>query len=216
MPNGNQGEQIQGQDTDGMNQQRQFIYPEAYSLSYEQVSTLFDFRRLWVDMTIWIRTLMTSIAGNQPNQAAVINRTYNTVPTNFYNTLNVFYGPQLAEQFLNYISGFILYAWRLFEAERDRDADAANAAATQWYQISIQLSEFMARLNPYWDKYQWQSLLDQYISMAIEQVVAELEGDYERSIMIYDRLINHALIIASYMARGIITRNVVFMNRQMQ
>lgn len=190
-------------------------FPDTPYITFEQMNTIIDFRRLWVDLTIWLRALLMSIMYNQGNLSAVVNRLYNAVPLNFYNTLNVFYGPQLSEHFLALLSNFIVFAWRLSEAQKNGDSAAASAITIQWYQNADEIAYFLARLNPYWDINQWKALLHQYIGMAIEEMQAIATGDYERDILIYDRMINQALIISSYMSRGIIASDSM-QNRQPQ
>lgn len=69
------------------------------------------------------------------------------------------------------------------------------------------MATFMARINPYWDVELWKNLLDQCISMKIEEILAIVQKD--REIQIYNRIESHARIMESYMARGIIARGLV-------
>jgi hypothetical protein len=192
---------------EGMSVEIENMMPDSSYITFEQMNTIVDFRRLWVDFSIWMRSMLISVFSNHGNLSAVINRLYSVVPMNFHNTLSVFYGPELSEHFLSLIAKFIQIAWRLAEAEKIGDTATASASIIEWYNNAEEIATFLARLNPYWDQDHWKKLLYLYIRMTIEQMKAMAKGDYERDIVVFDRTVHQALLLASYMARGIIARS---------
>jgi len=77
-----------------------FQESERQCFTFEQFNILNNLISLWQRYAMWSRALFLSKAGNSPNLHAVENRFYQ-IPMDFYNTLRVFYGERLAEQFLN-------------------------------------------------------------------------------------------------------------------
>lgn len=194
----------------GINNQapRQEPRQGANYLTFEQMNTIIVFQRLWQQLAMWMRNLLMSIIGTLPNRMAVTNRVFVGVPTSFTNVFGVFYGPQLAQEFRNLLANFIQSGWMLIEAMKTGDTEAANDNTVRWYQAADELAAFLARMNVYWDQVQWRGLLHQFIRLNIEQITAALGGDFEREVQIYDSLENIAVLMGSYMARGIIARNL--------
>lgn len=188
------------------NQSLPDIYLPTGYVTFEQMNAILDFRRLWAQMAAWTRSFIYSIINNNPNITAVTKRLYEGVPLDFYNTLRVFYGPEIAEQFLQIISAQILIFWRLINSIIQNNAAAVNSATVELYQNAEQISTFLSQININWDKQKWNNLLTQYISMMIEHILSIVRGNFDREIAIFDRLEKHALLMGSYMAKGVILR----------
>ena len=177
--------------------------PESgYLVTYEQMNTLITFLKLWSQLGIWTRSLMVSTVGNLESKTAVVEKLF-SIPTEFYNTFRIFYGPVISQQLLNLLTNFITNEWSLIDALNSGDQKRADDSTISLYQSADELASLLSKLNIYWDYDQWKSLLYQYIKLLIDEMVAMLAGDHEREIEIYNRMDDVTDLLGSYMARGI-------------
>ena len=75
---------------------------------------------------MWIRDFVNSIIANYPSQTAITTRLYAGVPLDFYNALIVFYGPEVAEEFLGILSRDILRIWRVGGCHKKQPAGSCK------------------------------------------------------------------------------------------
>lgn len=189
------------------NQQSTTLSPELRELTFEQMNTILGFRKVWTDLAYWMRTFFFSLLEDQPNIYAVTNRLYRQVPLEFYQILSTFYGADLAERFLGLLSRHILLFWQLAEAMKNKDTATSDAVTQQIYSNSEDMASFLADINPYWDKTLWTNLLTQYSTMKIQHILTILQGNWDQEIQIFDRVLDLARTIGTYMARGVILRS---------
>jgi hypothetical protein len=190
------------------NQQEINILPEVdYLVTYEQLNALITFQKLWSQLSMWLRSLLISTVENLDNKEAVTYQLYK-IPTDFYNTFRVFYGPLISQQFLNLLNSLITSTRTLIESLQSGNDESVNSAVSQMYSTADELAAFLARINVYWDEAQWKNLLHQFVRLLIDEIIAMISGNYEQEILIFNRMDDLTDIMGSYMARGIISRNM--------
>ena len=189
---------------------RSQIEPGADSnfITFEQMSIIANSQRLWMQLAIWIRDLSYTVFRDSERKAITFNRLYQGVTMDFYNMISIFYGNEIAQQFLNLFSNFILNLWHVMESLNENNQKAINTNTVQLYQSANVFAQFFSRINLYWDEAQWKSLLYQYIRMKIDNALAIAAKDFEREVVVFDRIQNLAILMGNYMARGIIARNL--------
>lgn len=136
------------------------------------------------------------------------------LPTEFYNTFNIFYGTVAAQRLMNIMTEFITSAMKVVEAIKFGDSVLTDSRIIEWYGVADKLSSFLARTNVYWDENQWKYLLYQYIKLKINEINAITNDNYEEEILNYNSIEDIIFLIASYMARGIISSNLQVKNNQ--
>lgn len=184
------------------------VFPETdYYVTYELMNTIINFQRVWADFSVWVRNFLYSTAGNSPDLTPTTNRLYST-QTEFYNLFNTFYGPEVSQHFVNHILNFITSATNVIKGVKDNDQETVKSHMVQWYQNADNLAVFLAQINLFWDMIQWRDLFYQYIAMSNKAITSAVGGDYEQEITIYNRIQDLTYILGSYMARGIIARNL--------
>lgn len=174
---------------------------EQQCLTFEQFNILNNLISLWQRYTMWTRALFFSKMENSANLFAIQNRV-NQLPMDFYNTLRVFYGERLAEQFLNSFQRYVSAQSNLMNAMIANDQEAVNAFGQELYARADEIASFLSQ-SPYWNLEQWKALLYRDISLSISEFRAALTGDHETEISIFERLLLNATDIGGYMARGI-------------
>ncbi|MFA5635569.1 MAG: hypothetical protein WCX60_03390 [Anaerovoracaceae bacterium] len=178
--------------------------PVTRDMTFEQMNALIAFRTIWIELAMWMREFVYSLVDNDPNQVAVTNRLYIGVPLKFYNAITVFYGPEIAEEFLGRISRFILRVWRLVDAIKNNRPDLVGDIAMSLQEGAIQNAAFMESVNPNWDRSTWNNFYIQYLRMLNEMILFIIGGEYENEIRVFDRLQNLSTLMGGNMARGII------------
>lgn len=191
-----------------MNESIITVIPGVEYLTYEQMNILISFQKLWSQLAIWMRNYIFGNFENSDNLQAVMTRLFQSLPYEFYDSLRIFYGAEISQIFLNNISNFLTSAYQLINAYKMSDTSAIDASAAKWYQSADDLATFLATINIYWSKDQWSNLLYQYIQYIIAEVIAIKGGDYENEISIFSDIDDLTDLMGSYMARGIIARNI--------
>ena len=87
---------------------------------------------------------------------------------------------------------------------KDNNQEQVNTNMVQWYQCAGEIAKFLSSINVYWDENQWRNLLSQYIRMKVDEIMAMMNGEYGRQIVLYQSMEDSMFIIGSYMARGIL------------
>lgn len=162
-----------------------------------------EFRFHVLELAIWGRSLALSLKYKLPNVDAVYNRLLE-VPSHFYDSLSTFYGQEIAEEYLNLLTQHLITFRTLTEALLSGDNAAADASIKQFYANADSISEFFARLSPYWDKRQWQNLLYQYIQLIYYHILAIVTNAYDQEIQIFDRISYYTILLGDYLARGVL------------
>jgi len=170
---------------------------------YGTTNLLINLRNLWLDLAIWTRNYMVSIISGFGNASAVGERLYG-IPIDFYSRLQMVFGSQRAQGFVNLLSQHIAVMMYTAGAMKDGDQDALNRNTQLLYQNANDLANYLVGLNPYWSTIQWNTLLEQYINMTLQEMVALASGDFERDIDIFDRITYYTVFLADYLTEGIV------------
>ena len=172
-------------------------------IPYGQMNLIINFRALWLNLAMWSRSFLLSIATGLPNTKAVSDRLYE-VPVQLGSLLQLIFGQQSAETFVNLLSTHIVQMETTMMAQKNGNNQAVSDSVKLLYQNADELATFLSQINPFWFQTQWQNLLYTYISMTFEQTTALLSGDYVKDIQVFDRIQFQTSLIGDYMANGII------------
>ncbi len=170
-------------------------------ITFEQFNILNNLISLWQRYVMWTRSFFMAWIDNSPNLSAVQNRVYQ-IPMDFYNTLRVFYGERLAEQFLNSFRSYSVTKQNMMGAMIGNNEDDARFYAQELYKRADEIAALFSMI-PHWNLDIWKTLLYQDISMCIAEVRAALTGAHDLEISIFERMLLNAADIGGYMARAI-------------
>ena len=172
-------------------------------ITYGQMNLINDFRSLWAEIAIWSRSFMASTTSNFSDIKAVNNRLYK-ITENFKDKLQPFFGMKVAEEIQQLLLAYIINIQTMVTALYNKDPLTVDTAVTSLYRISDEIADYMASINPYWERSKWQSLLYEMNARLIAETVALIGGEYEKEIDIRDSILRHALQIGDYTAEGVI------------
>lgn len=168
-----------------------------------QMNFIYRARMLWRDLATWITIYLVSTYGGYGNQEAISERLYE-LPLEYGNFLKLVFGDIPTEGYINLLSTYIINLQNLFHAQLSGDANAVNELAKQLYQNIDQRAAFFAQINPYWQKDTWRSLLYNFNNLLLEESMALLTKDYDKSIDVLDRALSFSSVIGDYFSEGII------------
>lgn len=170
-------------------------------ITFEQFNILNNLISMWQRYVMWSRALFLAWKDSSANLSAVQGRVYQ-IPMDFYNTLRVFYGERLAEQFLNAFRGYAVTKQNLMGSMIGKDEEAVRYFAQELYRRADEIAANLSQI-PYWREDYWKTLLYQDVSMSIAEFRAGLTGDHEMEISIFERMLLNAADIGGYMASAI-------------
>jgi hypothetical protein len=166
------------------------------------MNLLINLRNLWLDLATWTRNYTVSVMSGFGNTEMVGNRLYQ-IPIDFNNRLQLIFGAQSTQQLVNLLSQHIILMMTTATALKDGDQETVDKNVKLLYQNSSDLAVYFEQINPYWSDIQWGNLLDQYVSMTLQEMFALASGNFEKDINIYDRITYFTVLLADYMTSGI-------------
>jgi flagellar biosynthesis chaperone FliJ len=101
----------------------------------------------------------------------------------------------------------------IIKAQSSGDINAVNKYTEQLYQNIEQRAEYLANINPFWDKNTLVNFMNYFTSMTIQEINAYLSKQYKESINIFDRILNFSSEMGDYVAQGI-TNYLIYSSRR--
>ncbi|MDD4389551.1 MAG: hypothetical protein PHW03_01975 [Eubacteriales bacterium] len=160
------------------------------------------FQRRWAELGLFMRAYRHAAIERSPSAPAHAQKLL-SVAGDFRNAMMMFYGAELADDFNDLFTKFIANPINIIEGFNSNNRQLIDQSLRSWYSDAIVLSNFLNGMNSYWDANQWRIFLHQYIQLEMEMITSVIAKDYEREIRIFDRMIDLASIMGSYMARGL-------------
>lgn len=160
-------------------------------------------RTLWEQHIFWTRLTVNSIIGDLPDAAATTARLLRN-PDDFAAVLTPYYGPTIANEFARLLREHLTIAAELVMNLKAGNTQAAQDAQRRWYANADAIADFLARINPYWSKQEWQNMLYEHLRLLTDEVSTRLAGDYVKNIALSDQIEPQALEMADMMTKGIV------------
>lgn len=179
--------------------------PNEEYITREQMNIVINSQRLWLQLVFAIRSLLFTVLRDQERTESAVNQLYGVVSNSFYAYLRFFYGPAAAQQFANMFSSYITSMWRVFEEIASSGYNQASDSNTvALYNNADQMAVFLAGLNVYWSEEQWKSFFNQLTQLVIQEAIALATRDFNGEYQLFQRIVDLAILMGDYMARGII------------
>jgi hypothetical protein len=156
-----------------------------------------------MEHVLWTRFFIVSTVFSLPDLTNVTQRLLRN-PVDFANEMQPFYGKQTAMQFESLFTEHLLIAAQLVNAAKAGNTAEVNIQRKKWYANADEIARFLGEINPFWNVCVWRDLLFDHLQMTENEAVFMLNGQYERSIEVYDSIQAEALQMADVMTRGVI------------
>jgi len=168
-----------------------------------QINIINTMRKLWEQHSLWTRSTIISIVDELPDLPMVRARLLRN-PTDFANALRPFYGRDRANRFEQLLRDHLVIAGQLVVNSKAGNMQAAAEDSRRWYDNADEIAAFLASINPYWTRQEWQAMLYEHLRLVAAEAAYRLDGQYQAGIMNYDAIEDQALRMADEMAEGII------------
>ena len=165
------------------------------------ISLMKTWRKLWVQHVMWTRSFVISTASDLGDLDFVTQRLMQN-PGDMAEVIRPFYGNQTAATFQRLFTEHLSIAAKLVNAAKAGDTESVAELEEKWYQNADEIAAFLAAVNRYWNKQQWQDFLHSHLKMTKSETVYRLSGKYADDIMTYDKIEREALQMADYMTIG--------------
>lgn len=179
---------------------------QEYNLTSGQMNLLFRMRIIWRDIATWIRSYLVSVYQNSDPELKqnIIDKLYN-VPMEYVTVLRLFFGDMVANEYSRLLSNYITILISLIDAQQSGDAAAEAEYTKQLYENVDQQVDFLAQINPFWQKEILRSLFYNFTDMTIEESNTFSSQDYSRNVNLFERILNHSTVIGDYLTKGLVS-----------
>lgn len=157
---------------------------------------------VWKDMSIWTRAYVYSAYAGIGSQEVIFERLYR-IPADFGSTFRLIFGNEIADQYSNLLSNQIIILREIITAQINGNIDEVNQNTQRLYQNASDRAALLARINPFWNQKEWENLMRSYLGMTLDQSTRILAKDYPGEIIIFDRILFAAGLIADYFSLGL-------------
>jgi LysM repeat protein len=171
-------------------------------VSEEECNVRSKLRSLWEQHDVWTRAAIMSIIFGLPDADAVTKRLLRN-PKDFETFLRPYYGNRVASGFSDLLAQHLTIASDIVKASKAGDTKAAAEAESKWYDNADEIAAYLAGINPYWDKNDWERMLHEHLALVKQEAVDILGQNYAKSINTYDELENQSMEMADLMLFGL-------------
>ena len=161
-------------------------------------------RRLWSDHVTWTRLFIVSFAADLPDLPATTDRLLQN-QTDIGDAIVPFYGRAAGDQLTALLRDHILTAADLLQAAKSGDDAAFAEAHEAWYANAREIARFLHDANPRrWPLADLKSMMRDHLDLTLSEAAAQLGGDYEESVRLFDDVETEILHMADMLSKGII------------
>ena len=168
-----------------------------------EMNLIFRARMIWRDLATWFRAYMIGLYGNIGNVDAVNRRLYE-IPVQYGNIFRLFFGDQITEQLIFFVTQYIALYQSLFIARLNNDVESVNKYTQQLYQNIEARAGLFSTVNPYWNENEIASLITSFTNMNVEAAKSLLRGEYNKSIDVFDRLLSYTTVMGDFLSEGLL------------
>lgn len=160
-------------------------------------------RMLWEQHITWTRLAIISMVFDLPNVDLVINRLLRN-PSDFAAAFQPYFGEETASRFADLLRRHLVLAAQLVNQAKAGDSMAAAETERIWYDNAREIAAFLASINPYWSRQEWEDMYFDHLSLVKAEAVEMLNQNYLSEINLYDEMERQALTMADVMTRGFV------------
>lgn len=171
-------------------------------ITFSQMNMIFNARIYYRRLTTWSREYMLSRYYGVNGAADLFSRLY-LESLEIGNMLEIIFGREISEKYSQYLSQYAITLNSLISAQLDGNTEAVDRYVNQLYENVAQRAAFLETVNPFWDEFEYNSLLGTYTQYIIETANAIAAGDTSRIMELYDQLKAHTNIMGDVFAQGL-------------
>jgi len=171
--------------------------------NYGQMNLMNGLRKLWMEHVFWTRLFIISAVSDLPDLNQVTKRLLRN-PSDFADVLEIYYGKDKADTFRSLLEDHLKIAASIVSNAKTGNTKAVDQFTKKWYDNADSIADFLASINPYWDKDSWIQMLHEHLKLTMDEAVARLGGESIKDILLFDMVEEQALAMADMMTEGMI------------
>jgi len=163
-------------------------------------------RQLWEDHITWTRLAIVTFADGSPGFDATAGRLLQN-QSDIGNAIKPFYGDAAGSRLTSLLHDHITIAVEILQAAKTGNTDAFNDANTRWYANGNDIADFLAAANPRsWPDAVMRADMKTHLDQTLAEAAHELQGEYPASVIDYEGIHAHILMMADQLSAGIIAQ----------
>jgi hypothetical protein len=160
-------------------------------------------RRLWSDHVAYTRLFIVDAAAGSADKEATTKRLLQN-QTDIGNAVGEFYGKDAGNKLAALLKDHILIAANIVGAAKAGDNAKVTSENKRWHDNATDIAKFLHGANAKnWPEATLQSALFMHLDQTINEATHQLKGDYAASIKDYDGAMDHMLMVADILTKGI-------------
>ena len=160
-------------------------------------------RRLWSDHVAYTRLFIVAAASGAADKDATAQRLLRN-QADIGDAVSQFYGKAAGDKLTALLKDHILIAANIVTAAKAGDNAKVTAENKRWHDNATDIAKFLHGANPTnWPEPTLQSALFTHLDQTINEATHQLKGDYAASMKDYDGAMDHMLMVADILTKGI-------------
>lgn len=180
------------------------VIPADLCVTYAMMNFIFNIRMFWFNKAIWTR--IYSVARTfSPEYAESVYAKLRQLPIQYGALLKTVFDNELVDELLVLVYEQIDLITSLISAQLDGNIEEVNRIVQRLYQNADERAALVVRMNPFVNQNRWRNVLYGYLQSTIEGITTYLAGDNDRSLTIYQRLLEESEHINNEFTESLLT-----------
>jgi hypothetical protein len=160
-------------------------------------------RRLWSDHVAYTRLFIVDAAAGSKDKDATTQRLLQN-QTDIGNAVAAYYGAAAGNKLTALLKDHILIAANIVAAAKAGDNAKVASENKRWHDNATDIAKFLHGANPNnWPEATLQAALFKHLDQTLSEASNQLKGNYAQSIKDYDGAMDHMLMVADILTKGI-------------
>lgn len=170
--------------------------------SQNAINLYSDQRRLFKDHVYWTRSYLVSATEGLQDKDAVLKRLLQN-QTDIGNSIKPYYGDAAGNQLGKLMTEHIVIAGQIVDALKKGDKTSAEKYNKEWFRNADDIAKFLSKANPNWSEQEIKDMFYIHLQLLSEEVAARLKKDWAGEIAVFEKNMNHMMMLADEITNGI-------------
>lgn len=162
-----------------------------------------EFRKLWIDHTIWTRNYVISAFANLEDQEKTLARLLRN-QQDIGNAIKPYYGEEAGNKLTELLKENIVIAGKIVDATKKADQAALEKNNKDWVRNADDIAQFLSSANPNLPLKELKDLLHVHLQLLTDVINARSKKDWDADILAFDKGEDHIIVMADTISKGII------------
>lgn len=164
-----------------------------------------NMRLAWLSHVYWARMYLMSALSDSPDQQEVEERLLETADE-IANVFADFLSNNATRQLRNLLTEHIEIAGEIIHALKAGNMENYDGLIKEWYSNANQIANLLGAQNPYFSGRETRNMLLKHLDLERESIEHQVNGEYSQSIDTFRDIVDQAVQMADFFARGLLAR----------